>query len=416
MNETTQAAKSQLASGQPQSAACDVEFAGQMRPAGTSAMKRMMSELGHIFSDEAGNFRKKVIGLYILLVAFNIAAWAWAIVTFAGNAVLLGSAVLAYSFGLRHAFDADHIASIDTVTRKLMQQKKCAVTVGLHFALGHSLALVVFVGGIAAFAAWGGADWETGFTNGTLAMTGKFISVSFLILMAAVNLAIAWSTYLTYRNVRKGGAVVEEDLDILLNKHGILSRIFRPLFRLVDKSWHMVIIGFLFGLGFDTATEASLLGITGVVAAKGLSLWSLMVFPALFAAGMTLMDTTDSVLMVRAYGWGLRNPVRKLYYNLTITIVSGTVALALAGIEVLAIISEQLSLTGPVWDMANFLSEQWEIIGILVVSIFVVSWLLSTLIYRMNRFDDIDSEVVIGGASHGRGGGGLSSVNQGKMP
>jgi high-affinity nickel-transport protein len=357
-------------------------------------MKEIIKALREVFGDRAGDFRTKVFGLYLLLIAFNVAAWIWAVCAFAGNAVLLGAAVLAYTFGLRHAFDADHIASIDSVTRKLMQRDVRPTTVGFHFAIGHSLALFVFVTVIAALGAWGQANGSLGFISSSAGIASTFVSVSFLLIMAVLNLTIARSTYVTFRRVRAGGSYVEEDFDVLLARRGFFSRIFRPLFRLVDKSWHMVFIGLLFGLGFDTATEVSLLGIAGAEAAKGLSVWVILAFPALFAAGMALMDTTDSVLMVRAYGWAFRKPVRKLYYNLTITIVSAAVALVVAGIEVLALMSEQLSLKGEIWDRINTLSDHWELIGIFVVTLFVASWLVSVIIYRLKRYDEVELAVV----------------------
>jgi nickel/cobalt transporter (NiCoT) family protein len=357
-------------------------------------MKEVIKALRDIFGDCGGDFRRKVVWLYVLLIAFNVAAWIWAMVAFAGNAVLLGAALLAYTFGLRHAFDADHIASIDSVTRKLMQRNTQPTTVGFHFAIGHSLALFAFVTVIAALSAWGPGRGAFSIIGDSAGVASTVVSATFLLVMAALNLTIARSTYLTFRRVRNGGAYVEEDFDMLLNKRGFFSRIFRPLFRLVDKSWHMMFIGLLFGLGFDTATEVSLLGIAGAEAARGLSVWVILAFPALFAAGMSLMDTTDSVLMVRAYGWAFRNPVRKLYYNLTITIVSAAVALAVAGIEALALISEQLSFKGEFWYWVNSLSEHWETMGILVVSLFVGTWFVSMLVYRLRRYNDIELAVV----------------------
>lgn len=357
-------------------------------------MKQLIATLHHIFSDNAGNFRKKVIGLYAFLIVFNIVTWIWAIMAFAGNTVLLGAAVLAYTFGLRHAFDADHIASIDSVTRKLMQKHKRPTTVGLHFAIGHSLALVVFVTAIAALAAWGSSSEKVSFMDSTAGVASTFISSTFLIIMAVLNLTIARSTYIVFKRVKNGGSYAEEDFDVLLNKRGFFSRIFRPLFRLVNKSWHMVIIGFLFGLGFDTATEVSLLGIAGAEAARGLSVWVILVFPALFAAGMALMDTTDSILMVRAYSWAFRNPVRKLYYNLTITTVSAIVALAVAGIEVIALMTERLNLKGQLWNQVQSLSNHWELIGVFVVSLFIASWIISALVYRIKGYDYIDTAVL----------------------
>jgi len=357
-------------------------------------MKQMLETLQHIFNDNAGHTRKKVIGLYAFLILFNVVTWVWAITVFAGNTVLLGAAVLAYTFGLRHAFDADHIASIDSVTRKLMQKNKRPTTIGLHFAIGHSLALVVFVVIIAALAAWGSSNEKFSFMDSTAGVASTFVSSSFLIIMAILNLSIARSTYVIFKKVRNGGSYVEEDFDVLMNKRGFFSRIFRPLFRLVNKSWHMVIIGFLFGLGFDTATEVSLLGIAGAEAAKGLSVWVILVFPALFAAGMALMDTTDSILMVRAYSWAFRNPIRKLYYNLTITTVSAIVALTVAGIEVMAMLTERLQLKGELWSQVQSLSDHWELIGVFVVSLFIASWLFSMLVYRLKRYDYIDATVL----------------------
>ena len=350
-------------------------------------MNEIIKALLHTFGDHGGNFRRKVVGLYILLIAFNVAAWAWAIAAFADNAVLLGAAVLAYTFGLRHAFDADHIASIDSVTRKLMQHGKQPTTVGFHFAIGHAVALFVFVAVIAYLNAWGPGRSALGIIGGSAGVASTVVSATFLLIMAALNLTIARSTYLAFRRVRNGGAYVEEDMEVLLNKRGLFSRIIRPLFRFVNKSWHMVFIGLLFGLGFDTATEVSLLGIAGAEAARGASVWVILAFPALFAAGMSLMDTTDSVLMVRAYGWALRNPVRKLRYNLTITIVSAVVAVTVAGIEALALISEQWSLKGELWGWVNYLSEHWEAMGIFVVFLFVGSLLVSMFFYRRQRFD-----------------------------
>lgn len=357
-------------------------------------MNNMLALVRHVFSDEAGNTQKKVIGLYAVLIIFNVAVWMWAIMAFAGNTVLLGAAVLAYTFGLRHAFDADHIASIDSVTRKLMQKNKRPTTVGFYFAIGHSMALVIFVIGIAAFASWDASNEKVSLIDSSAGVASTFVSSTFLIIMAALNLTIARSTYIAYRKVRNGGAYSEEDFDMLMNKRGFMARIFRPLFRVVSKSWHMAIVGLLFGLGFDTATEVSLLGIAGAEAARGLSVWVILIFPALFAAGMAFMDTTDSILMVRAYSWAFRNPLRKLHYNLTITIVSALVALIVAGIEVLALATEHFNLKGQLWDQVNNLSQHWEMIGILVVSLFIASWFVSWVIYRMRRYEYAETAVL----------------------
>ena len=362
-------------------------------------MREIANVLRDVFRDESGNFRSKVVGLYVVLIAFNVGAWVWAAVAFAGNPVLLGAAFLAYTFGLRHAFDADHIASIDSVTRKLMQRNVRPTTVGFHFALGHSLSLFIFVAGIAAVGAMGPQSGALAVLAGTAGVASTVVSVTFLLVMAALNLSIAGTTYRTFRRVRNGGSYVEEDLDVLLNKRGIFSRIFRPLFRFINKSWHMVFLGLLFGLGFDTATEVSLLGMAGAEAARGLSVWLILAFPALFAAGMALMDTTDSVLMVRAYGWALRNPVRKLYYNMTITVVSAAVALAVAGIEALAFMSEQFSIEGEFWSWVNAINQHWEAMGVFVLALFLSIWLAAVFVYRARGYDKMDPALVRAGNS-----------------
>jgi high-affinity nickel-transport protein len=226
--------------------------------------------------------------------------------------------------------------------------------------------------------------------NNDAGIVGTLVSTVFMLLIAIMNLMIAFSVYRTFRHVRNGGRYVDEDFDMLLNKRGILARIFRPAFRLVDKSWHMAPLGFLFGLGFDTVTEVTLLSIAATEAAKGMSLWPIMAFPLLFAAGMSLIDTTDGIMMLSAYGWAFVKPIRKLYYNLTITIVSVLVALVVGGIEGLGLLDSELNLSGGFWDQINSLNNHFGYIGFAIIGIFLVSWLVSTLLYRVRRYDDIE--------------------------
>ncbi len=190
--------------------------------------------------------------------------------------------------------------------------------------------------------------------------------------------------------VRRGGAYVEEDFDMLLGNRGFLSRLFRPMFNLIQRSWHMYPLGLLFGLGFDTATEIGLLGISAAEASKGLSLWSILVFPALFAAGMSLIDSTDNILMLGAYGWAFVKPIRKLYYNITITSVSVVVAFAVGGIEALGLLAGQFHLTGRVWELVGTLNDNFGVLGYCIVALFAVSWILSIAIYKWRRFDDLE--------------------------
>ncbi len=187
-----------------------------------------------------------------------------------------------------------------------------------------------------------------------------------------------------------GGAYQDTDFDMLLNQRGLLSRLFRPLFRLITQSWHMLPLGFLFGLGFDTATEISVLGISATEAARGVSIWSILVFPALFAAGMTLVDTTDGIVMLGAYDWAFIKPIRKLYYNLTITSVSVVVAVVVGCIESLGLISEQLGLEGTFWEEVDFLHNNFNSLGFIIIGLFIGSWLLSATIYRIKRLDEVD--------------------------
>ncbi len=344
-----------------------------------------------LFDDRGDNLRGKVIGIYVLLFAANIAAWLWAITAFHNYPVLLGTATLAYSFGLRHAFDADHIAAIDNVTRKLMQEGRRPAAVGLFFSLGHSTIVVALTIAIAitatalqdrfdAFKSFGG-------------VVGTLVSALFLFGIAVANILVLISIWRTFQTVKNGGRFVEEDLDLALANRGLLGRLFRRFFHLIDRSWQMLPLGVLFGLGFDTATEVGLLGISATQASQGLSIWSILVFPALFTAGMTLIDATDSILMLGAYGWAFIKPIRKLYYNLTITAVSVIVALVVGGLETLNLIGDQLGLTdgGGFWGAIGSLNDNFGVLGYVIVGIFVVAWAISYVVYRVNRYDEIEA-------------------------
>jgi high-affinity nickel-transport protein len=353
----------------------------------------MSVSLSNLFNDEQENIRGKVIGVYALLFAFNIAAWVWALVAFHDFPVLLGTAALAYSFGLRHAFDADHIAAIDNVTRKLMQEGRRPVAVGLFFSLGHS-AIVVGLSVAIAVTATALQDRFDSFKSFG-GVVGTLVSALFLFGIAIANVLVLISVYRTFRTVKNGGRFVEEDLDLALSKRGLLGRLFRRFFRMIERSWQMFPLGALFGLGFDTATEVGLLGISAAEASQGLSIWSILVFPALFAAGMTLIDTTDSVLMLGAYGWAFVKPIRKLYYNLTITAVSVIIAVVVGGLETLNLIGDQLGLTdgGGFWGAIGSLNDNFGVLGFAIIGLFIVAWLVSYVVYRANRYDDIEASL-----------------------
>ena len=341
------------------------------------------------FIRESAGLRGRIIGIYALLILATLAAWAWAALLFRHQPVLLGTALLAYGFGLRHAVDADHIAAIDNVTRKLMQEGKRPVGVGFCFAMGHSAVVVLAAAAVAATAASMEGRFEP--LKGLGGVISTSVSALFLFAIAAINLLILRSVWRTFRHVRAGGTYADEDLDLLLNRRGMLARLFRPLFRLITASWHMLLLGFLFGLGFDTATEVALLGISATAAAKGLSIWAIMVFPALFAAGMSLIDTTDGILMLAAYGWAFIKPIRKLYYNLTITFVSVVVAVLIGGIEALGLIADQLGLTGWFWGGVGLLNDNFNGLGFAIIGVFVVAWVGSFIIYRYKGFDRLQA-------------------------
>jgi len=332
--------------------------------------------------------RSPLIGIYGWLLAGNLAAWAWALLVFRDQPLLLGTALLAYGFGLRHAVDADHIAAIDNVTRKLMQAGKRPVSVGLFFALGHSTVVALAVAGVAATATLLSAHFEPFRNLG--GVIGTLVSALFLFAIAAANLVILRAVWRTFDRVRNGGRYDAQDVDMLLANRGLLARLFRPLFGLIAESWHMFPLGFLFGLGFDTATEVALLGLSATQAAQSVSIWSILVFPALFAAGMALIDTTDGVLMLGAYHWAFVKPIRKLYYNLTITLASVVVAVLIGGIELLGLLGDRLGLSGWFWRAIGGLSDNLNALGFLIIAVFIAAWVGSIALYRYQGLDDID--------------------------
>jgi nickel/cobalt transporter (NiCoT) family protein len=340
-----------------------------------------------VFQQSSPDVRRRVIGIYAFLIGYNVVAWLLALIAFGRTPTLLLLAVTAYTFGLRHAFDADHISAIDNVTRKLMQEKQRPVGVGFFFSLGHSTIVVVLTV-LIALAAVAVNSFDTLKNIGGL--IGTSVSALFLLLIAAINLVILVDIYKTFREVRKGGEYNDQTLDESLNKRGLMGRFFQPLLKMTDKSWKMYPIGVLFGLGFDTATEVGLLGIAAATAGKGVPIAAILIFPALFTAGMTLMDTTDSVLMLGAYGWAFVKPIRKLYYNLNITLISVIVALVVGGIEALGIVAQELNLSGPFWDQIGNLNNNFGTIGIVIVFLFLASWALSTIIYRIKKYDEIE--------------------------
>jgi high-affinity nickel-transport protein len=297
-----------------------------------------------------------------------------------------GTAVLAYTLGMRHAFDADHISAIDNTTRKLMSEGQRPLGVGFFFSLGHSsvvavLAILLNFGIKAVGSQLKDQDSALHHYTGLIGLT---VSGTFLMLIAILNLMILFSIVGVFIQMRKG-AYDEEELEKHLNSRGFLMRFFGPIARRIDKSWKMYPLGILFGLGFDTATEIGLLVLAGSSVIAGLPWWAIISLPLFFAGGMSLLDTIDGSFMNFAYGWAFSKPVRKVYYNIIITGLSVAVALFVGGLEICQVIAQQLNLTGGFWDYA--LAFNLNSAGFYIVAAFVVVWGVALLLWRFGRIE-----------------------------
>lgn len=342
-----------------------------------------------ILSDDVQDIRGKVIGMYVLLGLANAVLWTLAFLASVQYPVLLGTGLLAFTLGLRHGVDADHIAAVDNVTRKLMQDGKRPVAVGLFFALGHSTVVFV-VSLILALTASLVTESMPGLAD-LGGLIGTSVSALFLYVIGFINLLVLVDIFRMFRRVTRGGTYNEETLEQFLAQRGLMNRFFGPLVRAIDTSWKMYPLGLLFGLGFDTATQVGLLAVSASTSGQGMPVLYVMLLPLLFAAGMTLMDTTDSILMLGAYGWAFVKPVRKLYYNMNITFISVMVALVVGTIEVFSIVADRFGLTGGFWDWVAELD--FQNIGYAIIGIFLLSWIVSTLIYKLKKYDDIQPEM-----------------------
>jgi nickel/cobalt transporter (NiCoT) family protein len=348
-------------------------------------VQRIFEASFRVFDDLPGCYRTKTLALYALLAAANVLSWGWAFLLFRDRPALLGTALLAYVFGLRHAADADHIAAIDNAVRKLMQEDKRPVSAGFFFALGHSTIVIAASLAIALTA----TALEVSPVKAAGAQIGTAISALFLLGIGLINIVILKGVWQAFRLAREDAG--SRAFDVPPPGGGFLAKLCKPLFRTISRSWHMYPLGALFGLGFDTATEIGLLSISAAQAAQGLPVWAVLVFPALFTAGMALIDTTDSVLMGEAYGWAFVNPARKLWYNLTITAASVAVALFIGGIEAAGLMADKFALEGWVFRLAANLNADLANFGFVVIGVFALSWIASMAIYRWNRYGDLAS-------------------------
>jgi len=333
-----------------------------------------------IFDDKPNDLPPKLIRLSGVVIAANLFTWGWAYATFRNYPLLLATASIAYGFGLRHAVDADHIAAIDNVTRKLMLEGKRPISAGFFFSLGHST--VVFAASLMIASAVGSLRQRFPELTQIGADFGTLISALFLFAIAAINVLVLAEVLRISRLARRGNPRVEEQLDRLLAQRGLLGRLLRRTVRLMSQSWQMYPLGLLFGLGFDTATEIGLLGISAAEASEGLSIWAILVFPALFTARMSLVDTGDGILMVGAYGWAYVNPTRKLWYNLALTAISVGIAVAVGTVEACGLVAEKFGLAESIAGPVSFAADHFGAIGILVIGLFLASWLGSIVIYR----------------------------------
>jgi high-affinity nickel-transport protein len=298
-----------------------------------------------------------------------------------------GTAALAYTLGMRHAFDADHISAIDNTTRKLMSEGQRPLAVGFFFSLGHSsvvafLAILLNFGIKAVGSQLKDEDSALHHYTGIIGLT---VSGTFLMIIAILNLIILISIVGVFIQMRKG-LYNEEELEKHLNSRGLLMRFFGPIARRIDKSWKMYPLGILFGLGFDTATEIGLLVLAGSSVIAGLPWWAIISLPLFFAGGMSLLDTIDGSFMNFAYGWAFSKPVRKVYYNIIITGLSVSVALYVGGLEILQVISGQLDLSGGIWDFVNEFNLNSA--GYFIVGAFAVVWSIALLLWRFGKIED----------------------------
>jgi nickel/cobalt transporter (NiCoT) family protein len=303
----------------------------------------------------------------------------------------VGVGLTAYMLGVRHAFDADHIASIDNTTRKLVEEGKPAVSTGFWFSLGHSSvvfgAALLLVLGVRSIA--GVVQDESSSVGQTLGLVGTLVAGTFLLIIGLMNLGSAVGIARVFRRMRLG-EYDEAELEQHLHNRGFLARLLGRVTRRVSKPWHLYPVGLLMGLGFDTATQVALLVLAAGSAAFVLPWYAILVLPVLFAAGMSLFDTADGVLMTRAYGWAFLKPVRKVFYNLTITILSVTVALVIGALVLVGLLVERLGIgSGPLVWMASL---DLEFVGFAIVGLFVVTWAVAVAVWRLGRIEERWSE------------------------
>ncbi|MGD3108328.1 HoxN/HupN/NixA family nickel/cobalt transporter [Streptomyces sp. YGL11-2] len=336
----------------------------------------------------------RMAGMAGFILALHVIGWFTLVAIVAPQHYSLGTksfgvgiGVTAYTLGMRHAFDADHIAAIDNTTRKLMHEGKRPLSVGFWFSLGHSsvvfaLALLLSLG-VKALA--GPVKDDNSQLHAVTGLIGTTVSGVFLYVIAAINIVILVGIWGVFRRMRAGD-FDEAALEEQLNNRGFMNRLLGRVMKSITKPWQMYPLGLLFGLGFDTATEIALLVLAGSGAASGLPWYAILCLPVLFAAGMSLLDTIDGSFMNFAYGWAFSKPVRKVYYNLTITGLSVAVALIIGTVELLGLLADKLGLHGFFWDWIAGLDL--NVIGFAIVGVFFATWVVALAIWKFGRIEE----------------------------
>jgi high-affinity nickel-transport protein len=338
--------------------------------------------------------RARLAAMAAVIFILNASGWAIFVLTvmphhfqYAKLGVGLGVAVTAWTLGLRHAFDADHIAAIDNTTRKLMSDGQHPLAVGFFFSLGHStvvfgLALLLAIG---VKAIVGPVEDDSSTLHHYTGLIGTGVSGVFLYLIAILNVIVLVGILRVFVRLRRGD-YDEAELEQQLENRGLLNRFLGRFTKSITRSWHMYPVGLLFGLGFDTATEIALLVLAGTSAAVGLPWYAILCLPVLFTAGMCLLDTIDGSFMNFAYGWAFSSPVRKIYYNITITGLSVAVAVLIGSIELLGLFAGQLGWRGPFWEWLG--GFDLNTVGLIVVGMFVLTWAVALLVWRYGRIEE----------------------------
>jgi high-affinity nickel-transport protein len=352
-----------------------------------SRWQRLRGSLTSAEWRRAGLLAFVILALHVVGFGLLIGVVAPANLRLSSGAFGIGVGITAYTLGMRHAFDADHIGAIDNTTRKLMSDGQRPLGVGFFFSLGHStvvfLLAIGFAVGIKGLS--GDVSNDGSALHQATGLIGPTVSGTFLFLIGLVNLAVLVGIIRVFLGMRRG-EFSEHELELQLNARGFMNRFYGRATRAVTRSWQMYPLGLLFGLGFDTATEIALLATAGTAAAGGLPLYAILCLPILFAAGMSLLDTIDGAFMNFAYGWAFSKPVRKVFYNITITALSVAVALLIGSIELLAVLANKLTLTGGVWDFVSGLDL--NLVGYLIVALFVATWVSALAIWRFGRIEE----------------------------